>query len=1281
MPTTNHTTSVENLSTDVDNSSHNFLSPLGEKIFLDRYALKDGSKQSLAVGDTVIVCVDLKTGQREIGTVHSLSNGVATIELRDGAMVERAVEHLDKPLEVFPEQMMERVARGIASVETSEEKRAEWERKFRWLLDGWKFVPGGRILTAAGTEQQLTLYNCYVISSPRDSRKGIVDTLSQMMEIMSRGGGVGINISSLRPRHAYVKGVNGRSSGSVSWGALYSFVTGLIEQGGSRRGALMLILNVWHPDVLDFITSKREMGKITNANISVGITDSFMEAVKKDQDWDLVFPDTGDPEYDAVWDGDLEKWKSLGKRVLVHKTVRARDVWNAIIESAWASAEPGVWFMERANQMSNSFYYAPLCSTNPCGEQPLPAWSVCNLGAINLAKFAWDGQNVDWEALRKTVRYAVRFLDNVIDATPYFFEENEKQQKSERRVGLGTMGLAEMLIRLGIRYGSEESVKFIDQLYRLIATEAYLASAEYAEEKGAFPRFDAEKFLQSGFMKTMPDNVRQAIRQKGCRNVTLLTQAPTGCVAPDTLVSTASGLRPMIELGDPHGEQWQPVNHTVHTDVGLRTASHFYVNGYSPVKTIRTRRGFHLTATPNHRIRVLDGEGDYVWRRMDELQIGDVVILKKGTLGEGETVELTSVEQGNRALSDLPTTMTPELAELLGLYMGDGYTKQRGGVHIVVSQQDPDLLECIQGLLQRVWGDRSISVEDRLGCWIIKLTGDYISRFFEANGFAQPKGNNGEGAAGAFIPSKVLRAGRASVAAFLRGLFEAGGSIHRDTITLTSTSPTLISQAQQALLGLGIVSTVRTIPPSPEKFGTRTTYELRMLNRRESEKFVSEVGFASARKRLKAAELGTICDQGDYVSAFTLCEEFYLQSKGLKNDVRQRQEVIGRTRQNGALTPQFVKETVSPHAVLEDTRLAQLVAMDIFLDEVAEIEDDMSPTYDLSVPANETYIANGFISHNTTGTMVGTSTGIEPFYFWTYYRKSRLGKHEEKVKVVEEWQRAHPNEPLPDYFVTAMDLTPEEHVRVEAAIQRWTDSSISKTCNVPQDYTVEQTRELYELMYELGCKGGTIYRDKSRDEQVLNLKETAEEGGEAGVPASSKKPIQKVRPRPYKRRGVTISKATPVGTAHITMNDDDEGNPFEVFLEIGKAGSDIKAMAEAVGRLMSLVLRLASPVTPKERVQEIVNQIRGIGGARHLGFGKDRVMSLPDAVGQALEEHYGVHSNGNGSSHSLLEDETPAAANGKPHYAGADLCPQCGLAVFVRTEGCHTCLSCGYSEC
>ena len=870
----------------------NQLTELGQKIFLDRYALKDMSKRTLSIGDMVIVCTDAKSGQREIGVVTAMDETApagadrVTVDLRDATSIECLTEHVSKPIETDPEQMMERVARGIAAVEG--ERADEWYQNFRWLLNGWKFVPAGRILTAAGTDQQLTFYNCYVVPSPKDSRRGIVDTLSQMMEIMSRGGGVGINVSSLRPRHSYVKGVNGRSSGSVSWGALYSFVTGLIEQGGSRRGALMLILNCWHPDVIEFINSKREMGKITNANISVGISDQFMNAVHANADWDLVFPDNADPDYAQTWDGNLDKWLAAGKRVVVHKTVKARAIWDSIIESAWASAEPGVFFIERANKMSNSWYYDAgyLGCTNPCGEQPLPGFGVCNLGAINLSKFVSEG-DVAWDELGKSVRFAVRFLDDVIDATPYFFDENYAQQKAERRVGLNTMGLAEMLIRLGIRYGSEESVQFIDRLYRFIAGEAYHASSEIASEKGPFPMFDAEKFLQSGYMQKMPDDVREEVREKGVRNVTLLTQAPNG----------------------------------------------------------------------------------------------------------------------------------------------------------------------------------------------------------------------------------------------------------------------------------------------------------------------------------------------------------------------------------------------------------------------------------------------------TIGTMVGTSTGIEPFYFWNYFRKSRLGKHEERVKVLEEWQQAHPGAPMPGYFVTAMDLAPEEHVKVQASIQGWVDSSISKTCNLPASYSLEQTREIYELLYRSGCKGGTIYRDGSRDVQVLNLKEddkkisdsaseiasaaisASEQGAqetsavnqlEKGSGASSSELVQsdggwqpKVRPRPYKRRGYTVSKATPSGTAHITMNEDEDGHPFEVFLEIGKAGSDIKAMAEAMGRLMSLILRMASPVSPLERVREIVKQISGIGGARSYGFGKRRVLSLPDAVGQALAENYmsvsqGNEDDGQGAEMGIdgLTVTAPASHSASAVAQGSvDLCPSCGDSAFVRVEGCQTCYACGYSEC
>ncbi len=890
-------TSKENLQLRTKNA----LSELGEKIFLDRYAVKDVRRETFAVGDTAVVLVNSKTGQREIGVIENIDFATrdVSVRMRDGSLEVRTMDHVDKPLETVPEQMFERIARHIASVEKTEEKRTEWETKFRDLMDDWKYVPAGRIFTGAGTGQNLTFYNCYVIPSPKDSRGGIFETLGQMAEIMSRGGGVGINVSSLRPRYAYVKGVNGRSSGAVSWASLYSFVTGLIEQGGSRRGALMLILNVWHPDVLDFINSKKEAGKITNANISVGITDDFMQAVKNDQSWDLIFPDSSDPKYSAEWDGDMTKWKKLGGKIIKHKTVKATDIWDNIISSAWSSAEPGMYFIDRANYFSNSHYFAPLPCTNPCGEQPLPAWGVCNLGHVNLSRHVnKQTGEILWNELKSTVQYAVRFQDNVIDATPYFFDENKDQQMSERRVGMGTIGLAEMLIYAGVRYGSKEAVDFIDKLYQFIAVTAYETSVELAREKGAFPKFDAEKFLESGFMKSMPDYIRNLVKEYGVRNVTIMTQAPTG----------------------------------------------------------------------------------------------------------------------------------------------------------------------------------------------------------------------------------------------------------------------------------------------------------------------------------------------------------------------------------------------------------------------------------------------------TIGTMVGTSTGIEPFFSWTYFRKSRLGVHEEKIKLAQDWLDLHPGQELPNYFATAMELSPEEHVRVQAAVQRWTDSAISKTCNAPSDYSIEQTKKLYELMYDLGCKGGTIYRDGSRDEQILatdhkKLGKDVSDQIEAKQQkdAKTERQTQEVmsvsgdtiamkiapRQRPDVMQGMTYKIHTAYGNLFITINEDDHG-PFEVFATMGKAGGFFGAQTEAITRLISTSLRA------NIAIEEVIDQLKGIRGP-DVSFSADgMIYSLPDAIAKVLEKHIKRNQQelklpaapAPSQAQMALPVATPAQpdpaitleqkvvqsiaeekiqTNGHLTYkrtekisianlGSAPVCPTCSN-MLIMAEGCMKCDSCGYSKC
>ena len=310
------------------------LSGISQKVFIDRYSLKDAS----------------------------------------GHAVEKK-----------PEEMWKRVAQAVSQQEKKVIQK-KWQKEFFWAMKDFKYVPGGRILAGAGAGFSVTYYNCFVIPSPKDSRGGILDTLKQMVEIMAHGGGVGINLSSLRHRGARVKKVNGFSSGPINWAELFSVATkDIIQQGGSRRGALMLMLWDWHPDIEEFITVKQDLTRINGANLSICISDKFMEAVKKDSDWPLVFPDTTDPEYDQKWDGDLETWKQLGKKIKVHKVVKARKIWDKIAEAAWKSAEPGVVFMERYNKWHNNYYWNRINCVNPCGEEGLPAWGVCNLGSINLS--------------------------------------------------------------------------------------------------------------------------------------------------------------------------------------------------------------------------------------------------------------------------------------------------------------------------------------------------------------------------------------------------------------------------------------------------------------------------------------------------------------------------------------------------------------------------------------------------------------------------------------------------------------------------------------------------------------------------------------------------------------------------------------------------------------------------------------------------------------------------------------------------------------------------------
>lgn len=448
------------------------------------------------------------------------------------------------PIEHEPRDMWARVAHSIADGEPIAEEYLE-------ILEDFRFVPGGRILTGAGIENLTTYFNCYVVPFESregwgaDSRQSIMETLKLAVEIVCRGGGVGLNWSVLRPKHSYVKGVNGRSSGSIGWMESSDYLFRQIEQGGSRTPALIYLLNDWHPDLMDFIEIKNDPDLIKHANLSVAISDDFMQALKADADWDFVFPDCNHSAYNTEWDGNLKKWKEKGYPIKTVKTLKARKVWSAICKAAWQTGNPGLLFIDRYNELSNTWYCDHIIGVNPCGEQGLGAWGVCNLGSINLVEHVNEHGEVQWEKLEYTISGAVEFLDDVIDKNVYINEEMEQKQKSLRRIGLGNMGLADVLLLKKLRYGSEASLEFIHELYSFIRDKAYLSSVDLAKRKGPAPAFDPVKFSKSKFVKQLPRHIQDQIAEYGIRNMALLTQAPTGTTS--ILAGVSSGIEPIFQ--------------------------------------------------------------------------------------------------------------------------------------------------------------------------------------------------------------------------------------------------------------------------------------------------------------------------------------------------------------------------------------------------------------------------------------------------------------------------------------------------------------------------------------------------------------------------------------------------------------------------------------------------------------------------------------------------------------------------------------------------------------
>ena len=442
-----------------------------------------------------------------------------------------------------------RIANSLAKAESSD--REYWKQKFFNELKGFRFIPGGRIQAGAGTGHQVTLFNCFVMGAIKDSMESIFDNLKEGAITMQQGGGVGYDFSTLRPHGSLAKATGTIASGPISFMSIWDSMCKTLLSTGARRGAMMATLRCDHPDIEKFICAKQDSNELRNFNLSVLVTDEFINAIQNDKDWNLVFPISSEEYQDQhqivirQWSGNINP-----SPCRIFKTINAKVLWEKIMRATYEYAEPGVLFIDRINNQNNLWYKEYITATNPCGEIPLPTYGACNLGAINITQFVQhpftEDSYFDLNAIKETTIIATRMLDNVIDVSEFPLPQQKQQALNCRRIGLGFTGLADALIMLGLDYGKQSSRDTAADIIKTICYSAYSTSINLAEEKGIFPYFKQDEFLAGGFIRKLPKDIKSKIKKYGIRNSHLITIAPTGTTSI-LANNISSGIEPVFD--------------------------------------------------------------------------------------------------------------------------------------------------------------------------------------------------------------------------------------------------------------------------------------------------------------------------------------------------------------------------------------------------------------------------------------------------------------------------------------------------------------------------------------------------------------------------------------------------------------------------------------------------------------------------------------------------------------------------------------------------------------
>jgi ribonucleoside-diphosphate reductase alpha chain len=1137
---------------------------------------------------------------------------------------------------------------------------------------------------------------CFILSV-EDNMESILDWNTKEGLIFRGGSGSGINLSKIRgSMEPLSKG--GTASGPVSFMRGADAWAGSIKSGGgTRRAAKMVVLDVDHPDIREFIWCKakeeekaaalRDAGfdmsidgdgffsiQYQNANNSVRATDEFMRAVEAGEDWNLIARITGEPIGDPI---------------------PARELMREIAEAAWRCADPGVQYDTTINQWHTNPNSGRINASNPCSEYLSVDDSACNLASINLMRFRRADGTFDVESFEHAVDIVFLAQEIIVGPSSYPTEQIAINARAFRQLGLGYSNLGAYLMADGIPYDSDPGRGTAAAITSLMTGRAYAQSAKIAAAIGPYERYAENREAHNGVMRmhrdasySIPDStcadttLLQSARsaweeavalgeEHGYRNAQATVLAPTGCLVPGSLVTTSRGLVRLGSLGDPDGTKWQDLDVEVATDEGARRATKFFVNGSEQVVSVETKRGYRIQGTPTHRIKVVDAHGEWVWRRMAEIQPGDRVPMMLGQMvGEPQEVVLPplgDLHWNADRRTRVPRRMTAELAELVGYFMGDGSLHAKG-LRFCVSDGDDEVVERLVELARDLFG-LDVHLLPREGYTEVSVHSVPLTIWWEACGFAKRppfEGHRGKGFA-PHVPDAVLHSNDRDVyAAFARGLFEADGNANNGYAYWSTASEEFSRDVQTLLLTLGFV-TARNVDASQFKLGG-PIQRLRLLNAATAARFVDDVGFISERKNdaLRVTDHPQAARYDHIPVSHALLDDL---APG--ND-RLRKAMLLQHARTGAVSRR------SATALLERAPSVDLESLlGYFYDAVAttELLDDQ-PTFDLSVPDNVTYVANGFVSHNTISFLMDCdTTGVEPDFSLVKFKElvgggqmtitnrtvpmalQTLGYSEEQIEQIEAYVKEHAtiigapdlaeeHMPVFDVAVGERAISHMGHIKMMGAVQPFISGAISKTVNMPQTSTVEDIADAYLQAWRCGVKALAIYRDGSKTAQALRTEAQETKAADAEVIADAvaeavegmytqeqldaavAKAVTKTkaevgparRRMPVERQSITHKFSIGGHEGYITAGVYDDGTVGEIFLtDVGKEGSTLRGMMNSFATAISIALQYGVPLeTLVQKFSYMRFDPEGITQNPEIPFAK----SMPDYIMRWLASRF-----------------------------------------------------------